>query len=82
MGPLEMLLAPESMEVRFDHRTLGVFNRDDVRAWMQSPRTPLAADQCALSMQRRGIAIALGCANPDLMPRHVSQQLRAAVCGA
>jgi len=82
MGVLEIELEEETVEVRFCDNTLGVFERDVLRDWMFSPGTPLAGDSCALSMQQRGLAIALGCASPFPIPTHVSRRFRAAVCGA
>jgi len=82
LGVLEILLRHDDVEICFCEITLGTFRRDVVRQWMTSPGEPLTGDCCAFSLQRRGVALALGCARPSLIPSRVSRQLREAVCGA
>lgn len=81
MGLLVIELTESTVELRFQEKTLGVFGREELRSWMRSPGRPLAGDSCVLSMQRRGLSIALGCATPDLVPQQISRHLVKAVCG-
>lgn len=82
MGLLIIELTDEIVEMRFGQRTLGVFEREALRSWMESPAKPLVGDSCVLSMQRHELSIALGCATPDVIPRQISRQLQSAVRGA
>jgi hypothetical protein len=82
LGTIAMLLELDTMEVRFSERSLGLFRREDVRAWVASPTQPLTGDSCVLKIHRRSLTIALGCATPDHVPRKITEQLYAALGAA